>query len=152
LAKEGTGDILNAFDAFVLVGLRISSFYVTVVSDKPGGFRYSKVSGSVAPIASDNSMVLFEGVGKSYPCRKTFPNRIWNGGIQYVVLDDPLETTTTFIGGRQGAGIMFDVDFNRAPRIISMELHMHSFGRRGIFEDFTKLGTRDLRTFNQLGI
>lgn len=130
----------DTFSPIVLEGLRVSSFYITVVSETPGGLRYTRGDGSLAPVARDENLLIFEGVGKSYPCRKTYSDRIWNGAIQYLVLEELSDITTTFIGGRQAAGIMFDVDFNNALRIIAMELHVASEAVVSL-EIFTKSGS-----------
>lgn len=119
---------------------QVRSFYITVASEVEGGMRYTKGTGSQDSIAQDDNLAIFEGVGKSYPCQKTFPNRIWNGVIRYALLEDAQDFETTFIGGRQAAGIMFDVDAINSLRLVGLDLHVAS-ERPVALEIFIKDGT-----------
>ena len=51
------------------------------------------LKGTGSPVAHDDIVKVLEGVGKSYPCKTTFPDRVWIGAIQYMILE---EITTTF--------------------------------------------------------
>lgn len=131
LLGQGTGSATSvpplSFDPIYSEKLRVRSFYITVVSSQQGGMRYTMGNGTVgSPIARDDSLIVLGGIGKNYPCKNTFPDRIWNGAIQYTVLDKPLEIMTDFSGGNQAAGIIFDVVANKAMRILGMEVHVAS--------------------------
>jgi M6 family metalloprotease-like protein len=131
LVGQGTGSATSvpprSFDPIYSERFRVRSFYITVVSSQQGGMRYTVGNGTVgSPIARDDSLIVFGGIGKNYPCKNTFQDRIWNGAIQYTILDKPLEITTDFFGGNQAAGVIFDVVASKAMRIVGMEVHVAS--------------------------
>ena len=67
-------------------------------------------------------MKVLEGVGKSYPCKTTFPDRVWIGAIQYITILE--EITTNFFGRKQIARIMFNDVASNGLRMIGMDVHM----------------------------
>ncbi len=116
----------NSFAPIPSERFQIRAFYITVVSSKPGGLAYTKGDGSGSPIGQDENLMVFQGVGSRYPCLTAFPGRIWNGAIQYTMVEQPLEIKTNFFGGNQAAGNMFDVVANKDVKIVGLEVHVAS--------------------------
>jgi len=118
-----------------LPAMQTRAFYVTVTAGS--GLRYTNGQGSGKVYVSNSDVDIIEGVGKRYPFGSTYRNRQWNGVLQYYVASDPMmepdETdaptvaptaaptvapvtlnsdhslTTTYVGGTEQAGNMFDI-------------------------------------------
>ena len=126
-----------ALDSLRLEAMQTRAFYVTATAGS--GLRYTNGEGVGKVYASNSDIDIIEGVGKRYPFGSTYLNRQWNGKLHYYVASDPMmkpdETdaptpaptepptssptnerpnpnhalTTTFIGGTEQAGNMFDL-------------------------------------------
>lgn len=104
------------------------AFYVTVAVG--AGLRYTNGIGVGRVYASNSDLAVIEGVGKTHPFGRTYPSRQWNGVLHYYLADNQRPTNaptpaptkaptqpptsdylleTTFIGGTQQAGNMFDI-------------------------------------------
>ena len=100
------------------------SFYVTATGQ---GLRYTNGIGIGNIVASNNDLIVYEGIGKETTFGHTFNDRIWNGALYYSVENYGLTTVaptsqptnlllphsrtleTTFTGTTGQSGIMFDV-------------------------------------------
>ena len=144
LIGKGKGSVTpippNSFSPIRSERFQVRSFYITIVSSKPGGLTYTKGDGSGSPIGQDDNLMVFQGVGSRYPCLTAFPGRIWNGAIRYTVVEQPLEITTNFFGGNQAAGNMFDVVAKKALRIVGLEVHVAAKSELSL-EIFIKSGS-----------
>ena len=144
LMGKGEGSITpippNSFAPIHSERFQIRSFYITVVSSQSGGLTYTRGDGSGSPIGQDDNLVVFQGVGIRYPCLSAFPGRIWNGAIEYIVVQQPLEIKTNFFGGNQASGNMFDVVASKAISIVGLEVHVASKSEL-LLEVFIKAGS-----------
>jgi M6 family metalloprotease-like protein len=156
----------NSFAPILLSRYLIRSFYITIKTVNPFGMRYSRGSGSGSLVSSDDSLAIFEGVGKGYPCARTLQDRVWNGVIHYLpkgmmpvaesqsepavaesskaesspAATDTLTWMTTFVGGRRAAGVMFDLVGKRTAVIVGMSLHIDHASTVQV-EIYTKAGS-----------
>ena len=73
---------LNSFEPIHIEPQSTKSIYITLSN---GFLSYSAGNGSIAPIASNDEIDIFEGCGKSYKFRATYEERRWNGDIKYRV-------------------------------------------------------------------
>lgn len=128
---------LDSVDPVFIDRFQVQTFYLTVTHTERGsGMRYSGGQGTGSLAASDDNIALFEGVGIAYPCSQVFPARIWNGVMLYEVEDEAtpptprptvvgtLRLVTSFVGGRQAGGIMFDIQAKSDIVIVGMSLHV----------------------------
>jgi hypothetical protein len=97
------------------------AFYVTVAVGN--GLRYTNGKGVGTVYTSNSDLVVIEGVGKTHPFGKTYPSRMWNGVLHYYLAEPTKAPTpaptlpptsyysleTTYIGGTEQAGNMFDI-------------------------------------------
>lgn len=138
------------------------ALYITLTTDDRLSYTEGTGTGSIS--ASNSHMQIIEGVGKSYPFAKTYRNRQWNGALRYVLndtLDERLilastwnktweptsiltstlssqKLVTTFVGGSEQAGHMFDVLAFRDIFVTSFDLHI-SVTDEVVVEIYTKV-------------
>ena len=103
------------------------------------------LKGTGSPVAHDDIVKVLEGVGKSYPCKTTFPDRVWIGAIQYITILE--EITTNFFGRKQIARIMFNDVASNGLRMIGMDVHMAAEKEVSV-EVFAKAWRYDCREFS----
>ena len=139
------------------------AFYITVAVGV--GLRYTNGIGVGSVYASNSDVAVIEGVGKTHPFGRTYPSRQWNGVLHYYLAtnqmmnpqptrapapaptkaptpppssDDSLETT--FIGGTEQAGNMFDILAFEDILVTGFDIHC-SLTSQITVEIFTKPGT-----------
>jgi hypothetical protein len=82
----------GAFDPIFVRHKETLAIYIT--TDRPN-LRVDKGAKEGKKVAANSDIVIYEGVGKRYPIDKaTFSSRIWNGAIQYDVVDLPTLSPT----------------------------------------------------------
>jgi M6 family metalloprotease-like protein len=59
------------------------SFYISIINGT--GLRYTPGNGTNNIVVSNDHLSIFEGIGVSSFCGRTFSNRIWNGALHYDV-------------------------------------------------------------------
>jgi hypothetical protein len=83
----------GSFDPILVKRMEMLGIYITT---DQASFRAEKGTAEGKKFKSNSDIIIYEGVGKRYPIeRATFGPRIWNGAIQYGVVDIPTLSPVT---------------------------------------------------------
>jgi hypothetical protein len=87
---------VGAFDPILVRRKEVLGIYITT---DQANLRVDKGTAEGEKITANSELIIYEGVGKRYPIeRATFGPRVWNGAIQYGLVDIPtLSPATTMI-------------------------------------------------------
>jgi M6 family metalloprotease-like protein len=145
-----------AIDPLRLPATKKRAFYVTVVVGT--GLRYTNGNGVGSVYTSNSDLVVIEGVGKTHPFGKTYPSRMWNGVLHYYLVEPTNAPTpaptpaptlpppsdssleTTYIGGTEQAGNMFDILAFEDIVVTGFDIHCTSKAQLTV-EIYTKAET-----------
>lgn len=148
---RGKGTLLQ-LSPLAMTSQQRQAFYVSTTGGD--GLRYTNGDGVGTVLAENDDLQILEGVGKTYPFGRTYQKRQWNGMLRYQLsaspITDPSEapssnpseqpTTddipqmpmndeqlpTTYAGGTQQAGNMFDILSFTDITITAFEVHLTS--------------------------
>lgn len=83
----------GAFDPILVRSKEILGIYITT---DQANLRADKGTEEGKKLTANSDLIVYEGVGKRYPIdRATFGPRVWNGAIQYGVVDIPTLSPAT---------------------------------------------------------
>ena len=117
---------------------RQQAFYVTLPAGRNLRYTIGTETGSI--YASDGYVEVHEGVGKTYPCGRTFWNRVWNGAVHYVEVEGDLSPPgpglpltdhwrmleLTFIGEENAMGSLFNIQSKTGLSLVGLGLRFNS--------------------------
>ena len=137
VSGEGFGNSTYLNLEMVSVPVRkdtVQAFYITQRSGS--GIRYSVGEHTGSLFVRDDSLAIFAGVGKSYPCGLTFQNRVWNGGVHYEVINGWLspgqpnrgydELEVTFFGNEFLTGTLFSLHSKKVLSLVGLGVYIDS--------------------------
>lgn len=115
------------FNISVFAGDTVA-FYITNTSGVTSGMRYTAGVGSGTLYIDNGVLQIYEGIGIGYPFANIYPNRIWNGTLNYCL-------------GASGINESSVSNFSFAPNPVSENAMFH----------FAELSPSSIRIFDLYG-
>jgi hypothetical protein len=153
---SGTPAVIKLNKSLAIPAGETYAIYITTNGGTNLNYSNGIAVGNIA--AQDANLRVLEGLGLSYPFGSAFSPRIWNGKVNYTLIN-PAVLQTTFTSNNSGAGNMFDIVAKTDLTITSLDCHLATsediviYYREGSYQSYQNnpIGWTLIDTFSVIG-